>query len=210
MGLRAPEGHALLRSSIDSSCPTAYPLTAPHFILPHSIKIPLQFPPLFQSFCWQWERGSHCCLRKQQSGPTRTVTRPGRRRPWLIKSECGPSSGVGTLGLAGQIQAGRLPPGEVEKIAAWHLAFRLTIFGAEYGWGPTGQDLGSDHNRCDFPIRILYNCLYAFQQTQSSRHWFSGGGWDPVAVRSGCRLGKAELRFFTSGSLFGTVRRQSC
>lgn len=47
--------------------------------------------------------------------------------------------------MAGQMQAGWLPPGEVEKIAAWHLAFRLTIF--EYEWGPTGQDLGSDHNR---------------------------------------------------------------
>lgn len=51
--------------------------------------------------------------------------------------------------MARQMQAGRPPPGEVEKIAAWHIAFRLTVFGAEYGWGPTGQDLGNDHNRCD-------------------------------------------------------------
>lgn len=57
--------------------------------------------------------------------------------------------------MARQMQAGRPPPGEVEKIAAWHIAFRLTVFGAEYGWGPTGQDLGNDHNRCDLPILIL-------------------------------------------------------
>lgn len=40
MGLRAPEGQALLRSSIDPSCPTAYLLTAPHFILPHLYQDP--------------------------------------------------------------------------------------------------------------------------------------------------------------------------
>lgn len=90
------------------------------FALPCSIKVSLQFPPLFQK-----QRGSHCCLRKQQSGPTRTVTRPGRRRPWLIKSECGPSSGVGTLGWPDSCRRGGPLLGEVEKIAAWHLAFRL-------------------------------------------------------------------------------------
>lgn len=40
MGLRAPEGQALLRSSIDPSCPTACSLTAPHFTLPRLYQDP--------------------------------------------------------------------------------------------------------------------------------------------------------------------------
>lgn len=84
MGLRAPGGHRTrVKSAQKLSCPTAYSLTLTLYssAFPVSIKVSLQFPPLFQK-----QRGSHCCLRKQQSRPTRTVTRPGRRRPWLIKS----------------------------------------------------------------------------------------------------------------------------
>lgn len=40
MGLRAPEGHALLRSSIDPSCPTVYPANCPTLHSPHLYQDP--------------------------------------------------------------------------------------------------------------------------------------------------------------------------
>lgn len=96
-------------------------------------------------------------MRKQQSGPTRTVTRPGRRRPWLIKSECGPSSGVGTLGWPDRCRRG----GPLQE--RWKRLLRGTSLSGSLSSGQNkdGAQPGRtwatiiDHNRCGLPILIL-------------------------------------------------------
>lgn len=100
----------------------------------------------------------------------------------------------GDPGLAGQMQAGRAPLlGEVEKIAAWHLAFRLSCPRGRIRMGPLPGRTWAviipaaiPQFRHSIPVSTLS------KQTHSSRHWFSHSGWDPVAVISGCRLRKAE------------------
>lgn len=144
---------------------------------PVSTKASLWFPPLFQSLCWQKERGSHRCLRKQESQPTRTVTRLRRRRPWLIKSELRTQLRGGDPGLARQMQAGQSPPKRGgKKLLRGTSRSGSTVLGQNRDRGSPRQDPGSDRTRCSHPIPTLYNCLYSLQQTHSSRHRFSLAG----------------------------------
>lgn len=168
-------------------------LTASHLILPRlyqglsPVSSALPVPLLAAG------KGKPLLFEKTTVLANRTVTRPGRRRPWLIKSECGPSSGVGTLGWPDRCRRGGPPPRRGGKDCCVAPRFQAQLSSGQNTDGASpGQDLGSDHTRCDPPVPIFYTGLYSFQQTHSSRHWFSHSGWDPVAVISGRRLRKAE------------------
>lgn len=87
----------------------------------------------------------------------------------------------GDPGLAEQMQAGRSTPRRGGKDCCVAPRFQAQLSSGQNTDGTSPEkDLGRDPTRCDPPpppppppVPILYNCLYSFQQTHSSRHWFS-------------------------------------